>query len=117
VLVSGAAVLPGRTGSRADVVRCATGVGMGSRVGVGNFIALGVARAILVDLEGVDAPVGTLEGRGVVLDIRVAGTSVGRAGAAGPDGAVAGPVAAEGDVEDLDNAMLVLIRGIGLFGR
>lgn len=112
MLVSRTAVLPGRAGTRADLVRCATGVGMGSSVGVGNFIALGRARAILVDLEGIDAPVGALEGRRVVLDVRVAGASVGRARAAGPDGAVAGPVAAEGDVEDLNDAMLVLLRGI-----
>lgn len=85
---------------------------MGSSVGVGNFVALGSARAILVDLEGVDAPVGTLEDRRVVLDVRVAGASVGGARAAGPDGAVAGPVAAEGDVEDLNDAMLVLLRGV-----
>lgn len=85
---------------------------MGSSVGVGNFVALGSARAILVDLEGVDAPVGTLENRRVVLDVRVAGASVGGARAAGPDGAVAGPVAAEGDVEDLNDAMLVLLRGV-----
>lgn len=91
---------------------------MGSSVGVGNFIALGRARAILVDLEGVDAPVGTLEGRGIVLDVRVAGASVGGAGAAGPDGAVAGPVATESDVEDLNHAMLVLFRGFGfLLGK
>jgi len=85
-------------------VCCATGVGVSSSVavalGLGNFIVHGRARAraFLVDLEGVDAPVGTLESRGVVLDVRVAGTSVGGAGAAGPD--IAGPGAAEGDVED-----------------
>jgi hypothetical protein len=52
-----------------------------------------------VNLEGVDLPVGGLEGRGVVLDKVVARVSLGSAGSAAPDRA--GPVTAEGDVKDL----------------
>lgn len=56
-------------------------------------------RGVLVDFERVDAPVGLFEGCGVVLDVRVAGACLRGAGVRWPDGA--GPVAAEGYVEDL----------------
>lgn len=52
-----------------------------------------------VDLEGVDLPVGGLEGAGVVLDKVVARASLAGAGSAAPDRA--GPGTAEGDVKDL----------------
>lgn len=57
------------------------------------------AATLLVDLERVDAPVCLGEGGGVVLDVGVAGASLGGTGTRGPD--VASPVTAEGDVEDL----------------
>lgn len=99
VLVAVAAVLPGWTGRGADLVGGSAALGVGCSVGVGYFVALAAAAAVLVDLERVDAPVGALEGGGVVLDEGVAGGGVGGAAAAGPD--VAGPIATEGDVEDL----------------
>lgn len=52
-----------------------------------------------VDLEGVDLPVRGLESRRVVLDKVVASVSLAGAGSTAPD--IAGPVTAEGDVEDL----------------
>jgi len=58
----------------------------------------------LVDFDGVDGPVGVGEGARVVLDEGGAGGGSGGAGARGPG--VAGPVAAEGVVEDL-GVMLV----------
>lgn len=53
----------------------------------------------MIDIEGVDGPVGVGEGAGVVLDEGGAGGGAGGAGAGGPG--VAGPVAAEGGVDDL----------------
>jgi len=60
-----------------------------------------------VDLERVDLPVAVLEGRRVVLDKVIAGASLARAGARAPN--IAGPVTAEGDVEDLQ---LILVYNV-----
>lgn len=56
-------------------------------------------RLFLVNLEGVDEPVGFIKGRRVVLDVVFAGVSVRGAGTGGPD--LTGPVTAEGYIEDL----------------
>lgn len=53
----------------------------------------------MVDFEGVDGPVGVCEGTRVVLHKGGAGGGSGGAGAGRPG--VAGPVTAEGVVEDL----------------
>lgn len=111
VLVAVAAVLPGWTGRRADLVGGTAALCVGCGVGVRDFVALAAAAAVLVDLQRVDAPVCALEGCGVVLDEGVAGGGVGGAASAGPD--VAGPVTAECDVEDL--VMLVVTIGCSLW--
>ena len=76
------------------------GGGDGDRGGGGDWGNgfLGAA-VVLVDFQGVDEPIRRGEGRGGSLDIVFADGVLGGAGATGPD--VAGPVAAEGDVEDL----------------
>lgn len=62
-------------------------------------VALG-GGAILVDLETVDAPVGLLESSGVVADVVIAAAvESGADGVCAPD--LAGPLATEGDIEDL----------------
>lgn len=78
MLVCLTAMLEGWTRSRADVARGATGVRMSRSVRVGNLITLR-ATAILVDLKGVDAPVGVGESGRVILDVGIAGASEGGA--------------------------------------
>lgn len=71
-----------------------TALGRGSRPE-----AVGGSAAGLVDFEGVDGPEGVGEGGGVVGHEVLAGVGLGGAGGGSPS--VAGPVAAEGGVEDL----------------
>lgn len=59
---------------------------------------------LLVDLERVDAPVGLVERCRVVLDESFAGAGFAGAGTCWPD--CAGPVAAEGYVEDLPSGLV-----------
>jgi len=117
------AVLPSRTRSRADVRR-ALHLGLFNRlVGIGADVCLDVGMeeivdieigidvnieetALLVDLEGIDFPVSLFEVGGIVGHVVVAGACLGGAGTRGP--CVAGPVAAEGDIED--DLQLVEVR-------
>jgi hypothetical protein len=106
MLVLATAVLHGRAGRGPDIRRSTARLDFTGRLviagmhsGVGVRVTLGAA-TLLVDLERVDAPVGLGEGGWVVLDIGVAGASLGGTATRGPD--IAGPVTAEGNVEDLD---------------
>ena len=81
-----------------DVMSRAARVRVRSSMAVRRDLTL-CAAALLVDLEGVDAPVGVAESRGVVLDVGVARAGVGGAAAGRPN--VAGPVTAESDIKDL----------------
>ena len=87
-------VSPGGPGTRAGIGRVMEGVGVS---GVG---ALGVV-GVLVDPERVDTPVGLSESRGVVLDVRLAGPVLERAGTEGPR--ITSPVTTESNVKDLMN--------------
>jgi hypothetical protein len=64
-----------------------------------RVLAMLGAATLLVHLERVDAPVSIGESGGVVLDVGVASASLGGTATRRPD--VAGPVTAEGNVEDL----------------
>lgn len=108
VLVAAAAVLPGRTGRGTNVGRITADIGVGdglvgASANVGSSVrvdfALGGAAAVLVDLEGVDAPVSLVECGRVVLHVIDACVSLGCAGARRPS--IASPVTTEGNVEDL----------------
>jgi hypothetical protein len=120
MLILTTTVLPGRTGRGPDIRRSTARLDItgslviaGMHSGMGMRLTLGAA-TLLVHLERVDAPVGLGESGGVVLDVGIAGASLGGTATRRPD--VAGPVTAESNVEDL-NVMLVgsvfrgLIRG------
>lgn len=106
MLVLATAVFPGRMGRGSDIRRSAVRLDLTDsqvvadmRSGMGVDITLRAA-TVLVDLERVDAPVGIGEGGRVVLDVGVASAGLGGTATRRPD--AAGPVTAEGDVEDLN---------------